>query len=92
MKKINITLKVVISVSKSEAVFQTASEIARLPVLHIKDLVYVPPLPRTLVELRERIDAAVMTIYRMMLQNVWNELDYRLDVCRVTQGAYIEHW
>jgi hypothetical protein len=27
----------------------------------------------------------------MMLQNVWNELDYRLDVCRVTQGAHIEH-
>jgi hypothetical protein len=34
---------------------------------------------------------AVMTIDRMMLQNVWNELDYRLDVCRVTQGAHIEH-
>jgi hypothetical protein len=33
----------------------------------------------------------VMTIDRMMLQNVWNELDYRLDVCRVTQGAHIEH-
>ncbi|PNF20161.1 hypothetical protein B7P43_G00613 [Cryptotermes secundus] len=58
---------------------------------YIKDRVYVPPLPRTLVELRERIDAAVMTIDRMMLQNVWNELDYRLDVCRVTQGAHIEH-
>jgi hypothetical protein len=58
---------------------------------YIKDLVYVPPLPRTLVKLRERIDAAVMTIDRMMLQNVWNELDYRLDVCRMTQGAHIEH-
>ncbi|PNF30068.1 hypothetical protein B7P43_G04744 [Cryptotermes secundus] len=58
---------------------------------YIKDRVYVPPLPRTLVELRERIDAAVMTIDRMMLQNTWNELDYRLDVCRVTQGAHIEH-
>jgi hypothetical protein len=58
---------------------------------YIKDLVYVPPLPRSLVELRERIAAAVMTIDRMMLQNVWNELDYRLDVCHVTQGAHIEH-
>jgi hypothetical protein len=47
---------------------------------YIKDLVYVPPLPRSLVELRERIAAAVMTIDRMMLQNVWNEFDYRLDV------------
>ncbi|PNF22978.1 hypothetical protein B7P43_G11389 [Cryptotermes secundus] len=58
---------------------------------YIKDRVYVPPLPRTLVELRERIDAAMMTTDRMMLQNVWNELYYRLDVCRVTQGAHIEH-
>jgi hypothetical protein len=58
---------------------------------YIKDLVYVPPLSRLLVELRERIAATLMTIDRMMLQNVWNELDYRLDVCRVTQGVYIEH-
>lgn len=58
---------------------------------YLKDRVYIPPLPRTLVELRERINTAVMTIDEMMLQNVWSELDYRLDVCRVTQGAHIEH-
>jgi hypothetical protein len=58
---------------------------------YIKALVYVPPLPRSLIKLRERIAAAVMTIDRMMLQNVWNELNYRLDMCRVTQGAHIEH-
>jgi hypothetical protein len=58
---------------------------------YIKDIVYVPTLPRSLVELWERIAAAVMTIDRMTLQYVWNELDYCLDVCRVTQGAHIEH-
>jgi len=21
----------------------------------------------------------------------WNELDYRVDVCRITKGAHIEH-
>jgi hypothetical protein len=26
----------------------------------------------------------------MMIQ-VWQELGYRLDVCRVTKGAHIEH-
>ena len=26
-----------------------------------------------------------------MLQTVWNELDYRVDVCRMTNGAQIEH-
>ncbi|PNF28323.1 hypothetical protein B7P43_G03472, partial [Cryptotermes secundus] len=46
---------------------------------YIKDRLYITPLARTLVELRERIDAAVMTIDRMMLQNVWNELDCGLD-------------
>ena len=26
-----------------------------------------------------------------MLQTVWNELDCRVDVCRITKGAHIEH-
>jgi len=26
-----------------------------------------------------------------VLQTVWNELDYRVDVCRITKGAHIEH-
>ena len=25
-----------------------------------------------------------------MLQTVWNELDFRVDVCRITKGAHIE--
>ena len=30
------------------------------------------------------------TITADMLQTVWNELDYRVDVCRITKGAHIE--
>jgi hypothetical protein len=26
-----------------------------------------------------------------MLQTVWNELDYRFDVCRITKGSHKEH-
>jgi len=26
-----------------------------------------------------------------MLTRVWQELKYRIDVCRVTRGAHIEH-
>jgi len=26
-----------------------------------------------------------------MLKRVWQELEYRIDVCRVTSGAHIEH-
>ncbi|GBM10987.1 hypothetical protein AVEN_1323-1 [Araneus ventricosus] len=58
---------------------------------HIQDFVFVPPLPKTLEEFRERIHAALMIIGRIMLQNVWNEFDYRLDVCRVTLVAHIEY-
>ena len=25
------------------------------------------------------------------LQTVWNELDYRVDICSITKGAHIEH-
>jgi hypothetical protein len=31
------------------------------------------------------------TITVDMLQTVWNELDYRVDVCRITKGTNIEH-
>ena len=30
-------------------------------------------------------------IVGVMLPTVWNELDYRVDVCRVTNSARIEH-
>ena len=26
-----------------------------------------------------------------MLTGVWQQLEYRIDVCRVTRGAHIEH-
>jgi hypothetical protein len=26
-----------------------------------------------------------------MLTRVWQELEYRIDVCRITHGAHIEH-
>ena len=56
----------------------------------VKDSVCVPPLPMPLNELRDRITLALQTITADMLHRVWDEFDYRVDVCRVTQGAYIE--
>jgi len=41
--------------------------------------------------MKERIRTAIETITADMLQTVWNELDYRVDVCRITNGAHIEH-
>ena len=48
---------------------------ARVPVVH---------------ELRDGITHALQTITADMLHQVWDEFDYRVDVCRVTQGAHIE--
>ena len=48
-------------------------------------------MPRDLPELRQRIVEAVVAIDRQMLQRVSQELDYRIDICRVTKGAHVEH-
>ena len=58
---------------------------------YVKDQVYVPPLPASIPELKVRIRTAIETITADMLQTVWNELDCRVDVCKITKGAHIEH-
>jgi hypothetical protein len=35
--------------------------------------------------------AAVKNFDAPTLTHVWRELEYRIDVCRVTHGARIEH-
>ena len=40
---------------------------------------------------KQRIIAALETVTQDMLQRDWGELEYRLDVCRVTCGAHIKH-
>jgi len=58
---------------------------------YVKDQVYVPALPASIPELNVWVRTATETITADMLQTVWNELDYRVDVCRITKGAHIEH-
>ena len=53
--------------------------------------VYVPPLPVSIPELKLLIRTAIETITADMIQTVWNEPDYRVDVCRITKGSHIEH-
>jgi hypothetical protein len=57
---------------------------------YVKNQVYVPPLPTSILELKVRNRTANETITADM-QTVWNELDYCVDVCRITKGAHIEH-
>ena len=37
------------------------------------------------------VDIQVLATYAPMLTRVWQELEFRIDVCRVTRGAHIEH-
>ena len=57
---------------------------------YLKDRAYVPPLPATVDELQECITAAVNSVKPDILQRVWSELDYCIDVCQVTRGGHIE--
>jgi hypothetical protein len=56
-----------------------------------KDQVFVLPLPASIPEQKVPIRTATGTITADMLQTVWNEIDYRVDVCRITNGAHLEH-
>ena len=58
---------------------------------YVKDRVFVPPLPVSLNELKLRITTDVASVDEDMLKSVWTELDYRIDICRVTKGSSIEH-
>jgi hypothetical protein len=42
-------------------------------------------------QLRRMIVEAVTAMDCQMLQRVWQELDYRIDICRVTKGGHTEH-
>ncbi|GBN81878.1 hypothetical protein AVEN_18462-1 [Araneus ventricosus] len=52
---------------------------------------YMPPLPTNLPKLN-RITEAVTDINEDMLVKTWEETAYKLDLCRVINGAHIEHF
>jgi hypothetical protein len=58
---------------------------------YIKDGVFVPALPVSLNELKQRITTAVAIVDEDVLRSVWTELDYRIDICHVTKGSHVEH-
>jgi len=58
---------------------------------HSKFLLHKLQVLYRLPELKVRIRTAIETITADMLQTVWNELDYRVDVCRITKVAHIAH-
>jgi len=51
----------------------------------------VPPSPKNLEELKIRIKDAVNAMTPDMISKVWEEFDYRVDVCWADGGDHIEH-
>jgi hypothetical protein len=56
-------------------------------VLHKRHWVYCA----SVVSVGCTITASVKNIDTPMLTRVWQELEYRIDVCRVTCGVHIKH-
>jgi hypothetical protein len=57
--------------------------------VYVKNTVYQVKI-NDLQHLNACIIGAVATVTSNMLQATWNEVEYRLDICRATKGAYIE--
>ena len=45
---------------------------------------------RDITDLKQKITDVIATIDEAMLQRTWQEIEYRLDVLRATNGAHIE--
>jgi len=56
---------------------------------YVKDKVFSTPVP-DITDLKARIKDAFATIPEDMLENMWRETDYRLDVILTTKGAHVE--
>jgi hypothetical protein len=69
-----------------------AVKIIDVPMLTRGHVAIVELFPRDLLVLFAQIIGAMKNIGASMLTRVWQELEYRIDVCRVTRGAHIEHF
>ena len=56
---------------------------------YVKDRVYRTPV-LDVETLQSRIIEVLATVNEEMLENTWREIEYRLDILRATNGAYVE--
>jgi len=56
---------------------------------YVKDKMFLTPVP-DITNWKARITDAFATITEDMLENMWRETDYQLDVLRATKGAHVE--
>ena len=56
---------------------------------YIKNIVYAEKI-RYIQHLQDRITSATEIVTRDMIQKTWQEIEFRLDVSRATNGAHTE--
>ena len=56
---------------------------------YVKDIVYRTKV-QDMTDLKQKIFNAIATIDEAMLQRTWQEIEYRLNMIRATNGAHIE--
>jgi len=56
---------------------------------YVKDKVFSTPVP-DITDLKARITETFAAITEDMLENMWREFNYRLDVLHATKGAHVE--
>jgi len=56
---------------------------------YIKNIVYTEKI-RNIQHLQERITSAIETVTRDIIQNTWQEIEFRLDISRAISVALIE--
>jgi len=56
---------------------------------YITSIVYAEKI-RNIQHLQDRITSAIETVTRDMIQKTWQEIEFRLDVSRATNGTHIE--
>ena len=54
-------------------------------------LMIVPPMPRHLEDLRQKIIIAFSSVDRHILKRAWKKFDFRLDICCITKSTHIEY-
>ena len=57
--------------------------------VYVKNIVYQTKV-RDITDLKQRISNDIATIDEDMLQRTWKEIEYRLDVLRLTNDAHVE--
>jgi hypothetical protein len=58
---------------------------------YMKELVYVPPLPHNVQELKQRIQEAATMVTEDMLGRVWQEFDYCVNRHTDQFDGFIKH-